>query len=105
MEVYGLAFCEVHGPEAKSGALEELYFDATNFLERFDNPHVPPPNPATLAVLAGVLATSWGSDPSSLRAASPSFLSLTSPLSLNEILHTLATAFKPFSRVVPGRCS
>jgi hypothetical protein len=28
MKVYGLNFCEIHGAEAKAGALEEIYFDA-----------------------------------------------------------------------------
>jgi hypothetical protein len=51
IEVYGLEFCEVHGAEAKSGALEELYFDAANFLERLDNPHIPPPNPVARQAL------------------------------------------------------
>lgn len=32
--VYGIPFCEVHGEEAKEGALEELYFDATQEVER-----------------------------------------------------------------------
>src|SRR3954468_9115390 len=51
MEVYGLAFCEVHGAEAKAGALEELYFDAANFLERLNNPHAREPNPAASRAL------------------------------------------------------
>lgn len=42
--VYGLLFCEIHGAEAKAGALAELYQDASDFLERIDNPHVPAPN-------------------------------------------------------------
>ncbi len=40
MEVYGLVFCEVHGREARAAALEELYFDAEEFLGRLDNPTV-----------------------------------------------------------------
>ena len=51
MEVYGLAFCGVHGAEAKAGALEELYYDASNFLERLENDCVPAPNPAALGAL------------------------------------------------------
>ncbi len=35
--VYGLLFCEVHGAEARAGALEELYGDACDYLERLDN--------------------------------------------------------------------
>lgn len=55
MEVYGLAFCEVHGAECKAGALEELYHDAEQFLDRLDNPHVAPPNPEALRLIrAGV---------------------------------------------------
>lgn len=42
--VYGLLFCEEHGAEAPAGALDELYQDAGDFLERLDNPHVPAPN-------------------------------------------------------------
>jgi len=55
-EVYGLAFCEVHGAEAKSGALEELYFDAANFLGRLSNLHVTPPNPASVAALRSAVS-------------------------------------------------
>ncbi len=51
MEVYGLAFCEIHGPEVKAGALAELHQDAAWFLERLDNPHVPRMNPAAAAAL------------------------------------------------------
>ncbi len=53
MEVYGLNFCELHGAEAKAGALEELYFDAAQFLGRLDNPHVLAPNPAALGAFGG----------------------------------------------------
>lgn len=42
--VYGLLFCEIHGAEATAGALAELYQDATDFLERVENPHVAAPN-------------------------------------------------------------
>lgn len=42
--VYGLLFCEAHGAEATAGALAELFQDAGDYLERLDNPHVPPPN-------------------------------------------------------------
>ena len=41
MEVYGLPFCEIHGAEVKFRALEELYYDAANFLARLDNSSVP----------------------------------------------------------------
>jgi hypothetical protein len=51
MEVYCLEFCEIHGEECKGGALEELYFDAEQFLDRLDNPHVSEPNPEALRVL------------------------------------------------------
>jgi hypothetical protein len=51
MKVYGLPFCEIHGAEAKAGALEEFYYDAANFLARLDNPHVLEPNPAALHAL------------------------------------------------------
>jgi hypothetical protein len=48
IEVYGLAFCEIHGAEVKAGALAELFQDATEELERPNNPHVPELNPAAL---------------------------------------------------------
>ncbi len=55
MEVYGLPFCEVHGAEAKAGALGELYHDAAMVLRRLDNPSVPEPNAEAMRVLrAGV---------------------------------------------------
>lgn len=38
MQVYDIAFCEVHGAEAKAGALAELYHDAGNTLEDSYNP-------------------------------------------------------------------
>jgi hypothetical protein len=39
-EVYGIPLCEVHGAESKAGALEELYFHASEDLIRPFNPHV-----------------------------------------------------------------
>ncbi len=51
LEVCGLSFCEVHGAEALASTLEELYFDATNFLGRLDNSFVSLPNPAALLAL------------------------------------------------------
>jgi hypothetical protein len=55
MEVYGLTFCEVHGEEAKAGALEELYHDALQFMELFDAPHVRTLNPEVQRIVsAGV---------------------------------------------------
>lgn len=49
--VYGLLFCEVHGAEARAGALAELYKDAGDFLGTLDNPHVPRPNAEALRAL------------------------------------------------------
>ena len=40
-KVYDLAFCEIHGPEARRGALKAASDHAINFFERFRNPHVP----------------------------------------------------------------
>ena len=51
MKVYDLPFCEVHGAECRDGAFEEIYQDATEWLSRFDNPHVPNPNWEALRVL------------------------------------------------------
>jgi hypothetical protein len=51
MQVYGLSFCEVHGEEAKAGALEELYYDASVVFERQNNPHAELANPEALRVL------------------------------------------------------
>jgi len=45
-KVYDLAFCEVHGPEARLGALGAASEEAANFFERFRNPHVPRPGSA-----------------------------------------------------------
>ena len=39
--VYGLPFCTEHGTEARVGALEEIYRDAGEFLDRFDSGEVP----------------------------------------------------------------
>ena len=43
--VYGLAFCEIHGEEARLGAMSEVAYDAEILLERLRNPHVPRLNP------------------------------------------------------------
>ena len=52
LEVYGLLFCEVHGPEVRSGALEEMYFDAGWYLEYLDTTAgFAPPNPALVATV------------------------------------------------------
>jgi hypothetical protein len=40
MEVYGTPMCEDHGAEAKAGALEELYDDASQEISRPFNLHV-----------------------------------------------------------------
>ena len=39
-EVYGIPLCEDHGAESKAGALQELYFHASEDLIRPFNPHV-----------------------------------------------------------------
>lgn len=55
MFVYGILLCEVHGAEARAGALSELYDDAADFLDRLDNPHVPIENEeAARAVKAAI---------------------------------------------------
>lgn len=41
MNVYGLNFCEVHGEEARLGALVEEKQDAEWFFDRFRSSHVP----------------------------------------------------------------
>jgi hypothetical protein len=51
MEVYGLGFCEVHGAEAKAGALEELYHDAMQEILRPLNPDATQINPEAAAAL------------------------------------------------------
>jgi hypothetical protein len=56
VRVYGLPFCEVHGAEARAGALAELYFDAEQFLTRLDNRGVPEPNPAALHALRAAIS-------------------------------------------------
>ncbi|GEM_PF-6150106 len=53
MKVYGLPFCEVHGEEARDGALEEMHQDADEFFTRFTTSHVPElPNPVLLAAVS-----------------------------------------------------
>lgn len=47
MEVYGLPFCEIHGVEAKAGALAEIYDAADMDLDRLDNGQAPWQNPVT----------------------------------------------------------
>ena len=50
LEVYGLLFCEVHGPEVRVGALGEVYFDAGWFVEYLDTAGgFAQPNPALVA--------------------------------------------------------
>src|SRR5829696_7943999 len=39
--VYGLVFCEVHGEEAKLGAISEDIYEAEVFIARLCSPHVP----------------------------------------------------------------
>ena len=51
MEVYGLSFCEIHGAECKAGALEELYFDAAQEVQRPLNLHITRMNPEAERVL------------------------------------------------------
>src|SRR4051794_24893736 len=51
MVVYGLPFCEIHGAEAKAGALEEAYYDAASFLARLDNSAVPEANSVAMRAL------------------------------------------------------
>ena len=46
MEVYGIAFCEVHGAEIKAGILAEIYHDAGNVLEDAARPEDTTMNPA-----------------------------------------------------------
>lgn len=42
VEVYGVPLCEAHGAESAAGLAEELYGDAAYYLDRLDNPSVPP---------------------------------------------------------------
>jgi hypothetical protein len=51
MEVYGIPMCEPHGEEAAEGALEELYHDARQDLERPLNSHLQPLNPEAVRAL------------------------------------------------------
>ncbi|WP_119067714.1 hypothetical protein [Rubrobacter indicoceani] len=55
MRVYELAFCEVHGEEARIGALSELYDDAATTIERVDNPHAPLENAEAGHLLSSVV--------------------------------------------------
>jgi hypothetical protein len=78
IEVYRLAFCEVHGAEVKAGALTEAYQDAVTWLSRLNNVHVSPPNPETTKALRQAvsgLQSAWAeaeiSDDEALRRAYP----------------------------------
>lgn len=51
MMVYGLLFCEVHGAEARAGALSELYEDAGDLLSLLDSPYLPTRNAETIHAL------------------------------------------------------
>jgi hypothetical protein len=51
MVVYGKPFCEAHGAEAKSGALEELYYDAALALENMEGVWWRELNPEVLRAL------------------------------------------------------
>ena len=51
LAVYGLPFCEVHGAEARAGALAELYFDAEQFLEGLEAPDIPEVNAEALKAI------------------------------------------------------
>lgn len=58
-EVWALPFCELHGLEANALALEELYHDAGDELERWQNPHAQPLNSEVqMIVRSGVKWTS-----------------------------------------------
>ncbi len=63
VRVYGLPFCEAHSAEVRAGALEELYSDAAQVLERLDNPSVPEPNPEAIrlvrAAVSGLTDRIW----------------------------------------------
>lgn len=55
MQIYGLSFCEVHGAEARAGALAEIYHNAGNALEDLLGPEDASANVAALAVIhAGI---------------------------------------------------
>jgi len=74
VQVYGLKFCELHGTEARTGALKELYEDAREFMQRLDNPHVEPPNAAVLAIVrdtASMLLDAQKKDEDAIRRAYP----------------------------------
>ena len=85
MKVYGLPFCEIHGAEAKTGALEELYFDAANFLGRLDNIHVLPPNPATLGALRRAVSELQEAEASASGRATDEALRRAYPLNLEQM--------------------
>jgi hypothetical protein len=55
--VNGIPLCEIHGAEAEAGVLEEMYFEASQFFARFENPYVlRPDNRAVVwALEAGVV--------------------------------------------------
>lgn len=56
MQVYGIHLCEAHGTEARAACLSELFQDATDFLERYDNDHVPETNPAAMLALRSAVS-------------------------------------------------
>ncbi len=64
MRVYGLAFCELHGEEARAGALLEAYEDASHFFDRFRNPHTPDFNEVIERELVAAVDRMRGEGPS-----------------------------------------
>jgi hypothetical protein len=89
LEVYGIAFCEAHGAECESGALEELYGDADFFLERVEGWDPQAINPEALRLIRagrralGVILPSLGADREKLRRAWPFAEEATDPETLH----------------------
>jgi hypothetical protein len=59
VEVYGLAFCERHGEEIRTGAAVEEREEVYNFFERFRNPHVRGLSSAVEHALAAALERTY----------------------------------------------
>jgi len=72
-------------PQPKTGALEELYFDAANFLGRLDNPHVPQPNPAALRALREAVGELQEAESRASDKGADSPLRLAYPLNLEQM--------------------
>ncbi len=63
VRLYGLAFCERHGEEARLGAALEAGLDAENYFQRLSNPHIPDLPPVTRRGLEAAISVARDHQP------------------------------------------